>query len=83
MEITDKYIEDLFAGTNFGAGINGSTEEKRKILNKSIGNQCDGYWSGSTIYHIMVHGGFIVDAKRGSKKSLTKLGYLFLKEFNK
>ncbi|SEG21845.1 hypothetical protein [Marinobacterium lutimaris] len=80
MALSDDYIESLFQGTNFGEQVNGSIAEKRKLLSKSLRNQLDGYWSGRTIYQIMVTGGFLHDAKSSEKKRLTQLGEAFLQE---
>ena len=80
MKITDEYIESLFEGTNFGEVINNSVKEQRKILKKSLGNQVKGYWSGHTIYQIMVYGGFLIDAKSSTKKRLTALGKEFISD---
>ena len=78
MLITDEYIDKIFEGTNFGGPINNCTEEKRKILKKSLKNQIDGFWSGFTIYHIMIDGGFLIDAKTTEDKKLTFLGKEFM-----
>lgn len=78
MVITDEYINELFDGTKFGATIDNSADEKRKILAKNLRQQIDGYWSGHTIYHIAVNGGFLIDGKKSSNKKLTLLGHLFL-----
>lgn len=72
--ITDDYIEELFRNTDFGEVVNSSIEEKRQFLRKSILLQQKGYWSGSTIYNIMIVGGFIVDGRQGTEKVLTLLG---------
>jgi len=79
VDITDKYIEDLFEGTDFGASTNSSVKAKRKQILKTLRDQASGYWSGQTAYHIVVHGGFLVDAKRGASKHLTMLGKAFMK----
>lgn len=42
----------------------------------------DGYWSGSTAYHIMVDGGFLIDGKTGAKK-LTLIGKIFMREMDR
>lgn len=80
MVLSDEYIESLFQGANFGEQVNGSTDEKRKLIRKALRNQLDGYWSGHTIYQIMVQGGFLHDAKSSEKKRLTQLGAAFLQE---
>jgi hypothetical protein len=78
MGVTDEYINEVFAGTNFGEPTNNSVELKRKQLAKTLRDQIDGYWSGHTAYHIAVDGGFLVDSKRSSHKRLTALGAAFL-----
>ncbi len=80
MKIADEYISDLFKGTRFGATIDNSVKEQRKYLQKSIQQQMEGYWSGSTMYSIMVHGGFIVDSKKGTHKKTTALGDLLMND---
>lgn len=80
MKITDDYINSLFEGCNFGEHINNSVEEKRKKLKKSLRHQTEGFWSGHTMYYVLVHGGLIIDAKSGTKKRLTALGKLFMQE---
>jgi len=76
--LSDDYINQLFEGTNFGAGINNSTKEKKCLIVRTLQNQISGYWSGHTAYHIAVNGGFLKDSKKGSKKKLTALGHAFL-----
>ena len=74
MEVTDDYINKLFQGTNFGESTNNSVKLKRELLAKTLRHQIEGYWSGSTVYHIAVYGGFLIDAKSGKDKKLTQLG---------
>lgn len=78
MKITDEYIEELFDNTDFGAPINESTVKKRELLAKNLRDQVDGYWTGRTLYHLMVRGGFLIDSKSGKPKKLTELGRLFM-----
>ncbi|MCV6612403.1 MAG: hypothetical protein OIF55_16700 [Amphritea sp.] len=78
--VSDEYINDIFAGSNFGEKINNCVQEKRKQLAKTLKNQVDGYWSGHTAYWIAVNGGFLHDAKSSSKKKLTALGVAFMNE---
>lgn len=80
--ISDEEINRLFAGTNFGEAINNSVIKKREHIAKTLQNQIDGYWSGHTAYNIVVHGGFLVDAKSGEEKKLTTKGQRFLYDFN-
>ncbi|WP_444886735.1 hypothetical protein [Microbulbifer sp. JMSA008] len=76
--ISDEYIEELFDGTNFGKKINNSTQAKREIIAKCLNNQIEGFWSGHTIYHILIDGGFLIDARTSETKRLTALGRAFL-----
>ncbi len=76
--ITDEYINGLFEGTNFGEPVNSSVGEKRALIAKTLQNQLDGYWSGHTIYHICLRGGFLFDSPTTEQKRLTKLGEMFL-----
>ena len=76
--LPDSFIGSLFNGTNFGVPVNSSVDEQRKLIAKSLKNQLDGFWSGHTIYQIMVHGGFLIDAKSSEPKKLTALGNAFL-----
>ena len=81
MVLSDKYINSLFEGTRFGPDIDGCINKKRALIAKTLRNQVDGYWSGSTAYHIAVNGGFLKDAKSGEQKELTILGTAFMTEF--
>ncbi|WP_444893599.1 hypothetical protein ACJJIE_03690 [Microbulbifer sp. TRSA001] len=76
--ISDEYIEELFEGTNFGEKINNSTQAKRGIIAKCLKNQIEGFWSGHTMYHILINGGFLINAKTSETKRLTALGRAFL-----
>ena len=80
MNITDKYIDDLFEGSAFDENTMSSTANKRKQLHKSLTDQINGYWSGHTAYFIMIRGGLLVDSKQGSNKRLTALGEIFMNE---
>jgi len=80
MQITDEYINKLFEGTDFGTPINNSVLEKRKTLRGALANQTMGFWSGSTMYRLMIRGGFLIDAPSESKKKLTLLGEAFIDE---
>lgn len=77
---TDEYLETLFQETRFGEEVNSSTKAKRKLLANALENQVEGYWSGRTLYRIMITGGFLIDTKSGEKKTLTLLGERFLEE---
>ena len=80
VDITDEYINKLFEGTNFGRPVNESVVKKRELIAKTLRNQVDGYWSGHTAYHIVIDGGFLLDAKSGKPKVLTALGEAFLEK---
>lgn len=55
----------------------------RKQLYKNLKDQLNGYWSGHSAYSIMVHGGFLINSKRGTKKQLTSLGEKFIEDFER
>ena len=74
----DSHIEKLFKDSWCGDHVLSSLDNMKAQLRKTLENQQDGYWSGSTAYHIAVHGGFLHDAKRGTEKKLTALGEAFL-----
>lgn len=78
--VSDEYINDLFAGTNFGEKVDSCVQGERKQLAKTLQNQVDGYWSGHTAYWIAVNGGFLHDSKPGTEKKLTALGIAFMNE---
>ena len=77
---SDDFVNNLFEGLNFGGHINGSVEEKRKQIAKTLRDQVNGYWSGHTAYHLVVNAGFLHDAKRevGVGKTLTAFGVAFM-----
>ena len=78
MTLMDQIITDLFK--SWVGPANGNIELAREQLHKNLTDQINGYWSGSTAYGIMTHGGFLLDAKRGEKKKLTVLGVAFMNE---
>ena len=78
--VSDDFINELFAGTNFGEPINNCVKAKRKQIAKTLRDQVAGYWSGHTAYHIVVNGGFLKDAKSGEQKELTAFGAAFMSE---
>ena len=89
MSDIDKIIHKLFS-TRWSGDLNKSPiEDMRKQLHKNLQNQMDGFWTGHTAYHIMVDGGFLVDAKRirikdtgmCKGKKLTMLGQMFMDSF--
>lgn len=81
MEGIDKIIFELFTNNWVGETVTKDLDNMKKQLHKNLINQVDGYWSGSTAYHIMTKGGFLIDSKSGTKKELTELGKVFIKEY--
>lgn len=77
MNQIDELIADLFKSCTGPASE--SLEEAKKQLRKNLSDQINGYWSGSTAYWIMTHGGFLIDAPSGQEKKLTALGEMFMK----
>ncbi|PMS92000.1 hypothetical protein C1T06_22810 [Vibrio parahaemolyticus] len=55
-------------------------EKLRQQVYKNLKDQMAGYWSGHTAYHLLVDGGFLIDAKfeQGKGKKLTLLGRRFI-----
>ena len=80
-KMINKIIEDMFNQNWTGKYTLSSIENMRKQLYKNLKDQINGYWSGSSAYSIMVNGGFLVDSKSGTKKQLTKLGEIFIEDF--
>lgn len=82
----DQLIEKLFKERWSGDLANGTLDDMKNQLHKTLSDQMAGYWSGHTAYHIAVDGGFLIDSKRkhlkGSNaregKKLTELGVLFM-----
>lgn len=79
--LINEIIEDMFNQNWTGEYTLSSIENMRKQLYKNLKDQLNGYWSGSSAYSIMVHGGFLIDSKRGTKKQLTALGEKFIEDF--
>lgn len=77
----DEIIEDMFKSYWHGEDVLASIENMRKQLYKNLTDQLNGFWSGQSAYFIMTKGGFLVDAKSGTKKELTELGKRFIKDF--
>ena len=80
MNQIDELIADLFK--SWTGPARESLEEAKKQLHKNLSDQINGYWSGSTAYWIMTHGGFLIDAPSGQKKKLTALGEMFMKSMD-
>ena len=78
MSQIDELISELFK--SWVGPASESLEEAKKQLHKNLNDQINGYWSGSTAYWIMTHGGFLMDSPSGQKKKLTALGEMFMKE---
>ncbi len=75
----DQIIHGLFSTCWSGDLRNAPIKRMREQLYKNLKDQLNGYWSGHTAYHILIDGGFIVDAPKG-KKVATKLGQMFIGE---
>ncbi|GIC20770.1 hypothetical protein [Vibrio cholerae] len=75
----DQIIHGLFSTRWSGDLRNAPIKRMREQLYKNLKDQLNGYWSGHTAYHILIDGGFIVDAPKG-KKVATKLGQMFIGE---
>lgn len=75
----DQIIHGLFSTRWSGDLRNAPIKKMREQLYKNLKDQLNGYWSGHTAYHILIDGGFIVDAPKG-KKVATKLGQMFIGE---
>lgn len=80
--VPNSFINEIFYGTDFGDEINKSVKEKKRLIAVSLDKQLDGYWSGHTIYWILVNGGFLKDAKSTDKKELTAFGNYFMADFD-
>lgn len=78
-ESIDKIIYNLFDKYWCGESTLKSLDTMKKQLHKNLSNQMQAYWSGSTAYSIMVTGGFLVDGQKGTNKSLTSRGQVFMK----
>lgn len=78
MSQIDELISELFKG--WVGPASESLEMSKQQLHKNLSDQVAGYWSGSTAYWIMTHGGFLVDAPSGKPKKLTALGQMFMNE---
>lgn len=76
----DNHIRELFNNCWVGEHTLSSLDNMKDQLAKNLKDQLNGYWSGSTAYHIMTRGGFLIDSKRGTKKELTVIGGKFMKE---
>ncbi|MEF1336441.1 hypothetical protein REH81_06555 [Vibrio rotiferianus] len=79
----DQLIYDLFSTRWVGDSVTCSLDAMKQQLHKNLTDQVNGYWSGHTAYHIMVEGGFLIDARHvnGKPKKLTKLGEMFMSQY--
>jgi len=80
--VIDQIVVRLFSERWVGGGVTKDVASMKNQLHKNLQNQLDGYWSGHTAYHIMVDGGFLIDAKSGAEKKVTLLGQTFMADFN-
>ena len=80
MNEINQIIDKLFSERWTENLANAHIDDKRKQLHKNLQYQVDGYWSGHTAYHIMVDGGFLIDARSGAMKQLTELGKIFMNQ---
>lgn len=81
--LIDERVKKLFQDNWTGEHTLKSLENMKKQLHKNLTDQMNGYWSGSTAYFIMTNGGFLIDAKSGTKKQLTEFGKLFIETYEK
>ena len=80
----DNYIEEAFKARWWGEDVTSSLDKMKDQLYKNLIDQTKGFWSGSSAYGIMVDYGFLIDQKSGgmkSRKKLTKLGEMFIKQY--
>lgn len=82
-ENLDSHIRELFKDRWCGEHVLSSLDNMKKQLIKTLTDQINGYWSGSTAYHLAVEGGFLIDAKstNGLRKELTPLGVEFIESY--
>jgi len=78
MSETNNIIHNLFTHRWCGDAVLKNLDTMKEQLFKSLTSQLKGYWSGHTAYHIMVDGGFLVDAKTDEPKVLTERGQQFM-----
>jgi hypothetical protein len=83
MSDIDYIIHKLFIENWSGNRVKENINTMKKQLYKNLNDQINGYWSGSTAYHIMTTGGFLIDAKSGINKELTELGKVFIRRYEK
>ncbi len=85
MNEIDQVIFNLFSDrwVEKNAFVTKDIDSMKWQLHKNLKNQIDGYWSGHTAYHLMVDGGFLIDAKSGAEKKLTAIGQVFMDNYEK
>lgn len=76
-DFSDEWVLKQFEGHRFGAA-DGNPEALRKTLVKGLTDQIMGYWTGHTLYHIMVRAGLLIDGKPSTTKKLTPKGQIFM-----
>lgn len=77
----DIYIGELFAKCWWGDLRFGDIDKQKTELYVGLQNQINGFWSGSSLYQIMVDGGFLKDGSSHTPKTLTQLGENFMKQY--
>lgn len=79
----DQLIHNMFSQRWVGESVTESLQAMKDQLYKNLYDQVRGYWSGHTAYHIMIEGGFLLDAKHvnGKPKKLTALGEMFMERY--
>jgi len=76
--VSDEFINKIFEGTDFGVTVNRSVAAKRDLLYCTLQNQINGFWAGSTMYSIMVNGGFFKKTRFSESHELTHRGREYL-----
>lgn len=77
-DFSDEWVLSQFEGNRFGGNTDGNPEALRKTLVKGLTHQTMGYWTGHTLYTIMVRAGLLVDGKPSATKRLTPKGQVFM-----
>ena len=79
----DKIINELFKDRWTGNLASANIDAQKAQLYKTLKNQVEGFWSGHSAYRLAVDGGFLLDGKSNTLKSLTHVGRAFMDDFNK
>jgi hypothetical protein len=77
-DFSDEWVLSQFEGTRFGGDTDGNPNALRQTLVKGLTHQIMGYWTGHTLYTIMVRAGLLVDGKPSTTKKLTPKGQVFM-----